>query len=241
MIPNEVNKIYKKYFKEYFDKSLKLKGFKKRGTTTFCKLNKLGLLEYIGFFKHRQRLRIEYAIIPICCGVLKESIGIGKYTKWVDLEKIEDIENNIKKLLNIIEFEIYPWFSKNEDFDYFFKEYIESSNVYFGEKIYVYIFKASMSAKFHIYDKIQENIEKVREEYNKFSIEVQNHDFFVDTLKEANTLEKRFKQSKKSLEKYIKEVEYNSLLDWKMEKLLKNKAKFSNNRCCKRQWLFFCL
>jgi len=221
MIPNEVNKIYKKYFKEYLDKSLKLKGFKKRGTTTFCKLNKLGLLEYIGFFKHRQRLRIEYAIIPICCGVLKESIGIGKYTKWVDLEKIEDIENNIKKLLNIIEFEIYPWFSKNEDFDYFFKEYIESSNVYFGEKIYVYIFKASMSAKFHIYDKIQENIEKVREEYNKFSIEVQNHDFFVDTLKEANTLEKRFKQSKKSLEKYIKEVEYNSLLDWKMEKLLK--------------------
>lgn len=221
MIPNEVNKIYKKYFKEYLDKSLKLKGFKKRGTTTFCKLNKLGLLEYIGFFKHRQRLRIEYAIIPICCGVLKESIGIGKYTKWVDLEKIEDIENNIKKLLNIIEFEIYPWFSKNEDFDYFFKEYIESSNVYFGEKIYVYIFKASMSAKFHIYNKIQENIDKVREEYNKFSIEVQNHDFFVDTLKEANTLEKRFKQSKKSLEKYIKEVEYNSLLDWKMEKLLK--------------------
>ena len=221
MIPNEVNKIYKKYFREYLDKSLKLKGFKKRGTTTFCKLNKLGLLEYIGFFKHRQRLKIEYAIIPICCGVLKESIGIGKYTKWVDLEKIEDIENNIKKLLNIIEFEIYPWFSKNEDFDYFFKEYIESSNVYFGEKIYVYIFKASMSAKFHIYDKIQENIEKVREEYNKFSIEVQNHDFFVDTLKEANILEKRFKQSKKSLEKYIKEVEYNSLLDWKMEKLLK--------------------
>ena len=85
----------------------------------------------------------------------------------------------------------------------------------------MYIFKASMSAKFHIYDKIQENIEKVREEYNKFSIEVQNHDFFVDTLKEANTLEKRFKQSKKSLEKYIKEVEYNSLLDWKMKKLLK--------------------
>ena len=88
MIPNEVNKIYKKYFKEYFDKSLKLKGFKKRGTTTFCKLNKLGLLEYIGFFKHRQRLRIEYAIIPICWGVLKESIGIGKYIKWVDLEII---------------------------------------------------------------------------------------------------------------------------------------------------------
>ena len=40
-------------------------------------------------------------------------------------------------------------------------------------------------------------------------------------LKEANTLEKRFKQSEKSLEKYIKEVEYNSLLDWKMEKSLK--------------------
>ena len=27
------------------------------------------------------------------------------------------------------------------------------------------------------------------------------------------------------IKKYIEEMEYNSLLDWKMEKLLKNKAK----------------
>ena len=38
-------------------------------------------------------------------------------------------------------------------------------------------------------------------------------------------LEKKLKEGKESLKKYIEEMEYNSLLDWKMEKLLKNKTK----------------
>ena len=153
--------------------------------------------------------------------MMKNSIGNGGDTNFVDLDSEEKMEKGMKEILNEIENSIIPWFQKYENLDIFFEEKVENEKIYFGDKIYTYLFRAFTFAKFKKYSKIQENIEKVREEYNKFSIEVQNHDFFVDTLKEANTLEKRFKQSKKSLEKYIKEVEYNSLLDWKMEKLLK--------------------
>ena len=36
----EFNEIYKKYFKEYFDKPLKKDGYYKKGTITFYKINK---------------------------------------------------------------------------------------------------------------------------------------------------------------------------------------------------------
>jgi len=45
----EYNELYKKYFKEIFSKPMKNLGFKKKGTGKFCRLNKLGLFEYIGF------------------------------------------------------------------------------------------------------------------------------------------------------------------------------------------------
>ena len=45
----EYNKLYKKYFKEIFNKPMKDFGYKKKGTGRFCKLNKIGLFEYIGF------------------------------------------------------------------------------------------------------------------------------------------------------------------------------------------------
>ena len=35
----EFNEIYKKYFKEYFDKSLKEDGFKKKGTINFYRIS----------------------------------------------------------------------------------------------------------------------------------------------------------------------------------------------------------
>ena len=113
------------------------------------------------------------------------------------------------------------------------------SKIYFGAKIYTYLFRAFTFAKFEKYSKIQENIDKVREEYDKYSDEEKKYEFLNDILEEITMLEKKLKEGKESLKKYIEEMEYNSLLDWKMEKLLKNK--FSNNRCCKRQRLFFCL
>lgn len=221
----EYNELYKKYFKEIFSKPMKGLGFKKKGTGTFCRLNKLGLFEYIGFFRYYQKLRLEYAVIPIYSSILKDTIANGGYTKFVDLDSEEKMEKGMKKILNEIENDIIPWFQKYENLDIFLSEIVENSNIFRGVKIYEYLFRAITFAKFKKYSKIQVNIEKVKEEYEELPEVEKKYDFFIDTLEEANTLEIKLKQGEESLEKYIRNTEYNSLLYWKMEKLLKNKAK----------------
>ena len=221
----EYNELYKKYFKEIFNKPMKDFGYKKKGTGKFFKLNKLGLFEYIGFFRYYHELRVEYAIIPIYSYIMKDTIGNGSETEFVDLDGEEKMEEGMKSILEEIENKIIPWFKKYEDLDVFLNEIVENSNIFRGVKIYEYLFRATTFAKFKKYSKIQVNIEKVKEEYEKLPEVEKKYDFFIDTLEEANTLEIKLKQGEESLEKHIEEMEYNSLLYWKMEKLLKNKAK----------------
>ena len=218
----EYNKLYKKYFKEIFNKPMKDFGYKKKGTGRFCKINKIGLFEYIGFFRYYHELRIEYAIIPIYSYIMKNSIGNGSETEFVDLDGEEKMEKGMKSILEEIKNKIIPWFKKYEDLDVFFEEIVGNDKLYIGAEIYRYLFRAATFAKFKKYSKIQENIDKVREEYNKYS---KRYDFYNDILKEAVTLEEKLKEGEESVEKYIEEMEYKSLLDWKMEKLLKNKSK----------------
>ena len=218
----EYNELYKKYFKEIFNKPMKDFGFKKKGTGKFFKLNKLGLFEYIGFFRYYHELRVEYAIIPIYSYIMKNSIGNGSETEFVDLDGEEKMEKGMKSILEEIKNKIIPWFKKYEDLDAFFEEIVGNDKLYLGAEIYRYLFRAATFAKFKKYSKIQENIDKVREEYNKYS---KRYDFYNDILKEAVTLEEKLKEGEESVEKYIEEMEYKSLLDWKMEKLLKNKSK----------------
>ena len=218
----EYNELYKKYFKEIFNKPMKDFGFKKKGTGKFFKLNKLGLFEYIGFFRYYHELRVEYAIIPIYSYIMKDAIGNGGQTEFVDLDGEEKMEKGMKEILNEIENSIIPWFQKYENLDIFFEEKVENEKIYFGDKIYTYLFRATTFANFKKYSKIQENIDKVREEYNKYS---KRYDFYNDILKEAVTLEEKLKEGEESVEKYIEEMEYKSLLYRKMEKLLKNKVK----------------
>lgn len=45
----EFNEIYKKYFKEYFDKPLKEDIFKKEAIINFYRMNKLGLIGCLNF------------------------------------------------------------------------------------------------------------------------------------------------------------------------------------------------
>ena len=208
----EYNKLYKKYFKEIFNKPMKDFGYKKKGTGRFCKINKIGLFEYIGFFRYYHELRIEYAIIPIYSYIMKNSIGNGGQTEFVDLDGEEKMEKGMKSILEEIKNKIIPWFKKYEDLDAFFEEIVGNDKLYLGAEIYRYLFRAATFAKFKKYSKIQENIDKVREEYNKYS---KRYDFYNDILKEGE----------ESVEKYIEAMEYKSLLDWKMEKLLKNKVK----------------
>ena len=218
----EYNELYKKYFKEIFSKPMRNLGFKKKGTGKFCRLNKIGLFEYIGFFRYYHELRIEYAIIPIYSYIMKDSIGNGGQTEFVDLDGEEKMEEGMKSILEEIENKIIPWFKKYEDLDAFFEEIVGTDKLYIGAEIYRYLFRATTFAKFKKYSKIQENIDKVREEYEKYS---KTYDFYNDILKEAVTLEEKLKEGEESLEKHIEEMEYKSLLNWKMEKLLKNKPK----------------
>lgn len=221
----EYNELYKKYFKEIFNKPMKDFGYKKKGTGRFCKINKIGLFEYIGFFRYYHELRIEYAIIPIYSYIMKNSIGNGSETEFVDLDGEEKMEKGMKSILEEIKNKIIPWFKKYEDLDVFFEEIVGNDKLYIGAEIYRYLFRATTFAKFKRYSKIQENIDKVKEEYEKLPEVEKKYDFFIDTLEEANTLEIKLRQGEESLEKHIEEMEYKSLLDWKMEKLLKNKVK----------------
>jgi len=217
----EYNELYKKYFKEIFNKPMKDFGYKKKGTGKFFKLNKLGLFEYIGFFRYYHELRIEYAIIPIYSYIMKNSIGNGAKTAFVDLDGEEKMEKGMKSILEEIKNKIIPWFKKYEDLDVFFEEVVENDRKYFWPDIYKYLFRATTFAKFKKYSKIQENIDKVREEYNNLPDEEKTYDFYKDILKEVDELEEKLKEGEESVEKYIEEMEYKSLLAWKMEKLLK--------------------
>ena len=221
----EYNELYKKYFKEIFNKPMKDFGFKKKGTGKFFKLNKLGLFEYIGFFRYYHELRVEYAIIPIYSYIMKNSIGNGAKTAFVDLDGEEKMEEGMKSILEEIENKIIPWFKKYEDLDTFFEEVVENDRKYFWSDIYKYLFRATTFAKFKKYSKIQENIDKVREEYNKLPDEEKAYDFYNAILKEVDELEEKLKEGEESVEKHIETMEYKSLLHWKMEKLLKNKVK----------------
>ena len=217
----EYNELYKKYFKEIFNKPMKDFGYKKKGTGKFFKLNKLGLFEYIGFFRYYHELRVEYAIIPIYSYIMKDTIGNGAKTAFVDLDGEEKMEEGMKSILEEIENKIIPWFKKYEDLDTFFEEVVENDRKYFWPDIYKYLFRATTFAKFKRYSKIQENIDKVREEYNNLPDEEKTYDFYKDILKEVDELEEKLKEGEESVEKYIEEMEYKSLLYRKMEKLLK--------------------
>ncbi len=217
----EYNELYKKYFKEIFNKPMKDFGYKKKGTGKFFKLNKLGLFEYIGFFRYYHELRVEYAIIPIYSYIMKNAIGNGGQTEFVDLDGEEKMEKGMKSILEEIENKIIPWFKKYEDLDTFFEEVVENDRKYFFSDIYKYLFRATTFAKFKKYSKIQENIDKVREEYNKLPDEEKAYDFYNVILKEAVTLEEKLKEGEESVEKHIEAMEYKSLLYRKMEKLLK--------------------
>ena len=221
----EYNELYKKYFKEIFNKPMKDFGFKKKGTGKFFKLNKLGLFEYIGFFRYYHELRVEYAIIPIYSYIMKDTIGNGSETEFVDLDGEEKMEKGMKSILEEIKNKIIPWFKKYEDLDVFFEEVVENDGKYFWTEIYKYLFRATTFVKFKKYSKIQENIDKVREEYNKLPDEEKAYDFYNVILKEVDELEEKLKEGEESVEKHIEAMEYKSLLAWKMEKLLKNKVK----------------
>ena len=223
----EFNEIYKKYFKEYFDKPLKGDGFKKKGTINFYRMNKLGLLECLNFQRH---YTVNYLIQPIYCDILKDAILLGgrlgrlKYQSdyWWELKDEEEIKNNMENILEVTRNDLYRWFQKYENRD----EYIKYYSFYRDQTtIYEYIIKATTFARFKEYDNILPYTAKVKEEYEKLSEEEKERQHFKATLNEALLLEEKLKEGKESVDEYIIEREKQSLIELGLDKMFNKKQK----------------
>ena len=226
----EFNEIYKRNFKEYFDKSLKEDGFKKKGTINFYRMNKLGLIECLNFQRHYDNMTVNYLIQPIYCDILKDAILLGgrlgklKYKNdyWWELKDEEQIKESMENILEVIRNDLYKWFQKYENKD----EYVEFYRNYGNwTKIYEYIIKATTFARFKEYDNILPYTAKVKEEYDNLTQEEKERQHFKDTLNEALLLEEKLKEGKESVDEYIIEREKQSLMELGLDKMFNKKKK----------------
>lgn len=226
----EFNEIYKRNFKEYFDKPLKEDGFKKKGTINFYRMNKLGLVELLNFQRHYDSLTVNFSIKPIYCGVSKSAIILGgrlgrlKYKNdyWWELKDEEQIKESMENILGVIRNDLYKWFQKYENKD----EYVEFYRNYGNwTKIYEYIIKATTFARFKEYDNILPYTAKVKEEYDNLTQEEKERQHFKDTLNEALLLEEKLKEGKESVDEYIIEREKQSLMELGLDKMFNKKKK----------------
>ena len=210
----EFNEIYKKYFKEYFDKPLKEDGFKKKGTINFYRMNKLGLIECLNFQRHYDNMTVNYLIQPIYCDILKDAILLGgrlgklKYKNdyWWELKDEEQIKESMENILEVIRNDLYKWFQRYEDKN-------------------EYIIKATTFARFKEYDNILPYTAKVKEEYDNFTQEEKERQHFKDTLNEALLLEEKLKEGKESVDEYVIEREKQSLIELGLDKMFNKKKK----------------
>ena len=226
----EFNEIYKRNFKEYFDKPLKEDGFKTKGTINFYRMNKLGLVELLNFQRHYDSLTVNFSIKPIYCGVSKSAIILGgrlgrlKYKNdyWWELKDEEQIKESMENILGVIRNDLYKWFQKYENKD----EYVEFYRNYGNwTKIYEYIIKATTFARFKEYDNILPYTAKVKEEYDNLTQEEKERQHFKDTLNEALLLEEKLKEGKESVDEYIIEREKQSLMELGLDKMFNKKKK----------------
>jgi hypothetical protein len=226
----EFNEIYKKYFKEYFDKPLKKDGYYKKGTITFYKINKLMMIEVINFQRHYDRLTVNFGVSPLWCGALKGAMTIGgrinKFSKekshwryqWWNIRNEEEIKNSMIEILELIQSGLYEWFTEKDNEENIMKSLKEA---YF-DKINEYMFLATAMAKFKRYDEILPYIEKVKEEYNRFNEEKKNWEWVQKLFNEILLLEEKVREGNKAVDKYIVEREKQSLIELGLEKLIKN-------------------
>ena len=226
----EFNKIYKKYFKEYFDKPLKEDGFRKKGTINFYRMNKLGLIECLNFQRHYDNMTVNYLISPIYCPILKTSMALGdrigylRYREdyWWELKDEEQIKKSMENILEVIRNDLYKWFQKYEDKN----EYIKlTDNPRTYEDIYKYLLKATTAAKFKNYENISPYIKMVKEEYNIASEEEREREYRKNILNEALLLEEKLKEGKESVDEYVIEREKQSLIELGLDKMFNKKRK----------------
>ncbi|AYZ73344.1 DUF4304 domain-containing protein [Fusobacterium necrophorum] len=228
----EFHEIYKKYFKEYFDKPLKKDGYYKKGSITFYKVNKLMMIETINFQRHYDRVTVNFGVSPLWCGALKGAMSIGgrinvfskekshwRY-QWWDLRNEEEIKNSMAEILELIQTGLYKWFKEKEEEE----NIIESLKEAYFDKIHEYMFLATAMAKFKRYDEILPYIEKVKEEYKEgYSKEERDRiKWLKELFKEVLLLEEKVKEGHEAIDDYIVKRERQSLMELGLEKLIKD-------------------
>lgn len=222
--PEKFNNIYKRLFKKYFDKPLKEDGFYKKGSINFYRLNKIGMLEGLNFQRNYDELTVNYYVIPTWCASTKNTILIGdrlgnfiEKGYWWKLRNEEEMEENMLKILKMIQTELSHWFKKMENENEIIKAI---SNSYLSTIIYQYITQATTMAKFKKYNEIPQYIEKVKKEYSNYVEKEKEREWLQNIIKEALYLEKKLKDGNKAVEEYIIEREKQSLRELGLEKLI---------------------
>jgi|GEM_PF-413651 len=219
----EFNEIYKKYFKEYFDKPLKKDGYYKKGTITFYKINKLMMIEVINFQRYYDRLTVNFGVSPLWCGALKGAMNIGgrinKFSKekshwryqWWNIRNEEEIKNSMIEILGLIQSGLYKWFTEKDNEE----NIMESLKEAYFDKIHECMFLATAMAKFKRYDEILPYIEKVKKVLF-FSVALMGTAFCYAQENAAHNKD----VCPKSMLENIEEVDYDCLdiLDGRLEK-----------------------
>ena len=219
------NEIYKKLFKEYFDKPLKQNGFYKKGSINFFRLNKLGILENLNFQKYYDRMTVNYSVVPIYCGVLKISgvLGgrLGYYFNgkdyWWSLKDEETMKKSMIEMLEIIQTKQCEWFKKMEKED----KIIDLVSNSYTTVIYRSLAQATTMAKFKKYNEIRKYIIEIKEKYKTYGKEEIEREWLQDIIKETLFLEEKLKEGQQAVDEYIIEREKQSLRELGLEKLIK--------------------
>ena len=224
----EFNEIYKKNFREYFDKPLKKDGFYKKGTINFYRLNKLGMVESLNFQRWYDKLTVNCTIFLMYCGVVNDAriikLRLGEFVNtrndyWWDVKNDESMKESMREMIEIIQDKLYKWFEERDNE----KKIIEDIWKIHQMLVYKYITQAATMAKFKRYDEILPYVEKVKKEHVEgwSEEERQKKEWLKKVLDEALLLERKLKEGKENIDQYIIEREKQSLIELGLEKLIK--------------------
>lgn len=126
--PQEADEAFKKYKREILDVYLKERGFDKYKTTSYVRLNKIGLIEYINLQKEAHGSRtftINIALFPIYAPHSYITIGFGDRIGclmdgkdfWWDYKDIDTAKKSFANVVSALQKYVMPWFEKHNNED----------------------------------------------------------------------------------------------------------------------------
>ncbi|MBQ7942795.1 MAG: DUF4304 domain-containing protein [Lachnospiraceae bacterium] len=126
MNAEEADAAFKKYKKEILDVYMKEQGFDKYKTSSYVRLNKIGLIEYINLQKEQHGSRtftVNIALFPLYAPHLFITIGfgdrIGHFVDdndfWWDYKDMDTARKSFGNVVCALNEYVLPWFEKHND------------------------------------------------------------------------------------------------------------------------------